>query len=205
MSTTFIDLTGRTFGNLTAVGYEKTRNEKGRNRGKWTCGCTCGGFRKVSSQRLRSGHTTHCGCKYPRTIAKVSVSRNSAEYRTWVQIRQRCYNKKHKNYLQYGGRGIIVCARWHEFKNFYEDMGPRPAGLTIDRIESNGNYEPGNCRWADMTTQNNNSSNCRWITFNGETLTLTGWANRLGIGLASLTERIQRWTLEKALTTPRKG
>lgn len=197
-----IDLTGQVFGDLTVIGYHK----ESHRTGMWICLCTCGGRRDVSSQKLRDGFTTHCGCKHTRNVLAASIpARTVPIYRSWVSMRQRCFNPVNEDFHYYGGRGIKVCDRWANFKNFYEDMSPRPPNTSLDRIDSNGDYTPDNCRWATSVEQNNNSSNCRLITFNGETLTLTGWASRLGICLASLSRRLKTWTLERALTTPRKS
>jgi len=189
---------------LLATTMHQVTLPSGRQHAEWLCLCDCGGTRMVPKARLTRGTTTHCGCLHTRNIEGLGPRRNAPEYNSWVSMRNRCNNPRNQDYHHYGGRGIRVSPRWGAFKNFYTDMGPSPAGFTLDRIDSDGNYEPGNCRWADSITQNNNSRNCRRITLNGETLTLTQWAARLNIGLPSLIQRLKNWPLERALTTPKK-
>jgi len=120
---------------------------------------------------------------------------------------QRCYNPNGTKYADYGGRGITVCDRWLKFENFYADMGDRPEGMEIDRFPDNdGNYEPGNCRWATRPEQMRNTRANRMITFQGRTQCLTDWANEIGVGCSTICTRLARgWSLERALTTPGKG
>jgi hypothetical protein len=106
-------------------------------------------------------------------------------------------------YPDYGGRGIVVCERWDSFENFLADMGERATGLTIERNDNNGHYEPGNCRWATPKEQANNTRRNIVITFRGETMTLAQWACSLGMDYHALYWRIENWTLERAMTTER--
>lgn len=117
---------------------------------------------------------------------------------------QRCENSLNPKYPRYGARGIRVSDEWHDFVNFYADMGDSD-GLTLDRVDNNGNYEKGNCRWATYAQQNVNHSRNRFYSYGGETMTMTQWAARLGIHPVTLYYRIERsgWTLERALTTPK--
>ena len=121
-------------------------------------------------------------------------------------MKVRCINPKSQDWDLYGGRGITVCDRWKDsFAQFYADMGPKPsAAHSIDRIDSDGHYEPGNCRWATATEQANNwKTRNRRISYNGETLTLPQWAQRLGLSRESLRDRLDSgWSIEKAVTTP---
>lgn len=117
---------------------------------------------------------------------------------------QRCdgsLSKGHKSLKYYAERGIVVCERWRSFENFLADMGERPAGTTLDRWPDNdGNYEPGNCRWATAKQQTNNRRSNRWLTFNGRTMTLTGWAREVGIDVMTLKQRLRHhWPIERAL------
>ena len=123
-------------------------------------------------------------------------------YMTWNGMKARCLNKKDKTYHRYGGRGITVCERWMKFKNFFADMGEKPVGLTLERINNNGNYEPGNCRWATAFDQNRNQRRTVNITFDGKTMCQTDWADHLGMGHRGLAWRLKHWPLEKALTSP---
>jgi hypothetical protein len=116
-------------------------------------------------------------------------------------MRQRCDNPKAAHYADYGGRGIAVCERWLKFDNFLADMGPRPEGMTLERKENNGNYEPGNCRWASRSEQMRNRRNSRFVTYQGKTQTLKDWANEYGLTGSTLWLRWKRgWDFKRALT-----
>ena len=144
-----LKLEGQKFGRLTVL--YRTENDKWGNV-KWMCVCDCGNLVEVVGWRLRSKHTQSCGC------LKHNLS-ETAVYRTWADMKTRCNNPNRKEYKYYGGRGISICKRWEKFQNFYNDMGDRPEGLTLDRIDNDGNYEPENCRWTTYAEQNHNS---RW-------------------------------------------
>lgn len=127
----------------------------------------------------------------------------SAVYGVWAEMRHRCRNPKHPEYKNYGARGITVCDRWHKFETFLADMG-EPNGLTLERINNDGNYEPSNCRWATQQEQCQNTRLTHRLTFEGETLSLSSWARRVGIPRETLHKRINHgWPLELALSTKR--
>lgn len=130
--------------------------------------------------------------------------RPTPTYTAWHLMIQRCENPKNPNYHNYGERGISVCKRWRgSFPNFLADMGECPKGLTIERIDNDGNYEPNNCRWASRAEQNSNKRNIVWLELNGERHPRAIWAKKIGIGLRTLRSRIARgWSVEKALTHP---
>lgn len=116
-------------------------------------------------------------------------------------MKQRCLNPKSLKFKDYGGRGIKVCQRWMDFANFFEDMGPRPDGLSIERINNDGNYEPANCRWANRSDQKNNQRTCVYLEFDGQRMTRTQWARKLGMHPTTIKGRMRRgWTLAEALT-----
>jgi hypothetical protein len=133
----------------------------------------------------------------------------SYEYCAWQNMKSRCGNPKNHKFPMYGGRGIKVCDAWvNSFESFYASMGARPSpNHSVDRIDSNGNYSPENCRWADKKLQSENRPGwVRWLEFNGQKKTITEWAKEIGIARRSLSDRIDSgWSVEKALTTPKRG
>lgn len=120
---------------------------------------------------------------------------------SWFSMKYRCQKPKNNKYHLYGGRGIKVCERWESFELFLQDMGERPDGHTLDRLDSNGNYEPSNCRWADSHTQCRNRRNNTILTFRGETRTVSDWADVLGFNRNTISKRIRAgWSLEVAFS-----
>lgn len=176
-----IDLTGRRVGKLTVL----RRTENVGRQPAWCCLCDCGVEKRVLGMHLRAGRPLDCGCGQGDRIRAVHQTHGmtgNKEYHTWRGLKGRCENPTHKQYPAYGGRGITLCDRWRDsFESFYADMGPRPAGTTLDRIDNDGPYSPDNCRWATAyEQQNNRRSNVR-ITLDGETRTMKQWAMHFGI------------------------
>lgn len=139
---------------------ERTASPRGRTEAWWKCKCDCGSETSASGTALRSGHKKSCGCLTSESGNKNRIKHGltrASEYMTWRNIRARCGNPKSVNYKYYGGRGIQVCSRWLNFENFFADMGPKPSkSHTIERLNNDGNYEPGNCCWALMSEQAKN-------------------------------------------------
>lgn len=127
------------------------------------------------------------------------------EYVAWQSMKSRCNLPSFVGYANYGGRGIKYCDRWENFAAFYEDMGPRPAkGYSLDRIDSNGNYEPSNCRWATAKQQQRNTRKTKFLTFSGKTLCISEWAEIYGLKSITIHCRLYRgWDVERSITTPR--
>lgn len=198
----FIDLTGRIFNHLTAIGFHGRAN----GRTKWWVRCECGTVKPVASGNLVSGSIKSCGCKKPiynSAAHKTHGMTHSREFTSWVSMKMRCSNPNDPFYHRYGGRGVSVCERWSSFSNFFEDMGNRPTGKSLDRIDSNGNYEPSNCRWATGTEQARNKSSNRMLTVNGSTKCLSEWSKLSGVKCSTISERLKRgYSHEDAVLTP---
>ena len=200
-----IDLTGKCFGRLTVV-CEAGRKHKEIT---WKCICDCGKTTIVPGYQLRSGKTKSCGCYMVDQTKKANTKHGmfgKPIYRTYFNMKNRCYNPNYYLYKDYGGRGISVCDEWlgeNGFSHFYEwakKNGYQP-GLSLDRIDCNGNYSPQNCRWTNMVVQQNNRRNNHIITANGKTHTMAEWSRITGIPYRTIQKRIYSgWEEEAAVT-----
>lgn len=190
--------TGKKYGMLTVLEFS---HKNVRSICYWRCICDCGKEYTANGMWLRKGSTTHCGCKKG---VKHGMHK-SPEYSARSHMIDRCTNPKSQMWYLYGARGIKVCERWLEsFENFYEDMGARPSSFhSLNRINSNGNYEPSNCRWATAKAQSNNTRRNRKITAFGREQNLTQWSEETGIHIETIRYRLKHgWTPEAAVSTP---
>jgi hypothetical protein len=187
------DITGQRFGRLIALGDIGAR-KKSR---LWACVCDCGQHVEVTYKLLVTGKTRSCGCLMRdtrKTACRTHGGTHLPEYSTWSGAIERCYNEHCIAYPGYGGRGIKVCERWREsFENFYQDMGPRPSEKhSLDRIDNNGDYEPGNCRWATQKQQMRNTRKSLMLEMDGEVKCLAEWCEIYGVKYGKAFYHIQR-------------
>ncbi len=195
------DLTGKVFGRLLVKSYDGNR--------KWTAICECGTEGSFDGSNLKKGGTKSCGCLNREVTAsrnyKHGVSKNHPGiYSAWKHMMDRCYNERHKHYLNYGGRGISVCERWKNVALFCEDVktGYEP-GLTLDRIDSNGMYEPSNCRWATRRQQQNNRRVTVWVETPNGRMSAMEASREYGINYGTLKGRLEDgWSHEEAISRP---
>jgi hypothetical protein len=174
-------------------------------RARFICRCACGFEMCVYANNLKSGNSKSCGCT--RSSSKRTHGRNASDptYSTWSAMRSRCLNKASVHYSNYGDRGIKICQRWNRFENFLEDMGERPIGKTLDRINNDGNYEPGNCRWATPREQRANQRRklTTAIAHQGKTKTMAEWARESVVTYRTFAKRLSAgWAVERALNEP---
>lgn len=198
----FNDLTGKQFGRLTVL-CKNGKSKAGHTL--WKCKCECGNVTTVFGCNLTKGVTNSCGCFRKEKPTKHGMTHTRIR-RIWSTMKQRCYNDNNIGYKNYGKRGIVVCDEWkNDFQAFYEwsMANGYTEEMSIDRIDVNGNYEPSNCRWVSMKEQQNNRTDNHYITHNGETHTMSEWADIVGIPYGTLNSRINtlHWSIERALTT----
>ena len=198
------NLMNKTFGNLEVVDLS-SKLRKGPNlKPLYICKCKCGKMIEVPQYELLSGHKKSCGCLH----IKHHFSHRERLYQTWINMRRRCNNSKNKRWYCYGGKGIKVCIEWDEylsFRNWALSNGYKD-NLTIDRIDVNGDYYPENCRWVDAKTQANNMTRNVHFDFNGELLTKSQLAERLGLSYSALQHRLDRgWIMERIIIQPQRS
>lgn len=206
------NLISQKFGLWTVIDCADSRkNAENKNVRYWKCRCDCGTVRDVLEQSLKQGLSKSCGCVRATKIAEVGRTMgvthgmtNTRLYRIYKHMLNRCYREKDIRYSEYGGRGITVCDEWKTFEPFakwaltngYSDS------LSLDRIDVNGDYSPGNCRWADSITQASNKRNVRLYEYNNEKHTIAEWARIYGINYKKLWKRLTNgWDIKRALTT----
>lgn len=195
------NLTGQRFGRLLVTGFT------GRRRGQhylWVCRCDCGTTVELERQRLVSGNTSSCGCLRHELRTTHGMTK-TPEYRAWSNMRNRCNNRRSPAYPTYGGRGIVVDTRWNEsFDTFLADVGPRPgSGYSLDRIDPNRGYEPGNVRWAVREVQANNLRRTVRVTAFGRTQSISQWSRETGLKVGTILNRLRSgWSPVRALSEP---
>jgi len=204
------DLTGQKFGRLTA----HTRIKVPGKRLRWGCACECGNQTEVPPSNLKSGNTKSCGCLATETnpvktthgLSRLPGGRKNPTFYVWQHLKDRCLNPNNEAYPNYGGRGIRVHPDWvSSFEAFYAYVGPRPGpDWSIDRFPNNdGNYEPGNVRWATKKEQSRNRRTAVLLTFNAKTQCISAWAEELGSTRLRIWQRLRMgWSVERALTEP---
>lgn len=190
------DLEGKRFGRLLVLSRVASIN----GQSVWNCQCDCGAFKTVRGIALRAGQTISCGCyvrenriKHGRKI-KRSDGKTDPTYNSYINMKTRILNPNANNYKNYGGRGIKICQRWLDggFDQFLSDMGERPEGKTLDRIDHNGDYCPENCKWSTTQEQNENRRNSILLTHDGQTKCLTVWAKELYVSRKAIYTLIKK-------------
>ena len=199
-----IDITDQQYGWLHIISFAELREGRGAY---WLCECRCGTHTIVLGADLRQGHTTSCGC-YQRERSRTANTRHGMHgkkiYAVWYNMKRRCSDPTYKHYALYGGRGITFFPPWVSFDRFFADIGDIPyQGATLDRIDSNAGYYPGNIQWSTPREQANNRRSNHFVTYNDETLTIAQWARKLSLNKWNISSRLQAgWDIEKALTAP---
>jgi len=202
------DLTGKVFGRWIVLGIAAPTTWGGR---RWRCLCACGCTKDVLQASLLQGRSTSCGClRNEQTSQRLRVHGHTSggkitkTFNAWNNMLSRCTNPRRPDYKHYGGRGIVVCERWRDFRNFLIDMGECPRGCSLDRHpDKNGNYEPGNCRWATQSQQMRNTRRNRHVTIRGETKCLAEWAEIYSFPYMIAYNRLELgWEPDRAFTQP---
>lgn len=195
---------GDKFGRLLVVEYAGPI----KGRSFWRCRCDCGTTTTTRADQLKSGHAKSCGCLALDGRSARATRHGMAhatEYTVWEGMKARCLNPSNQSYKNYGGRGVAICREWADsFEAFLADMGPRPSPKhTIDRIDNDKGYGPGNCRWATSKEQARNRRKTVWVEFGGEMVKLADLAERHGIGVSVVYLRLRRgWEIGRAITAP---
>jgi hypothetical protein len=202
---------GERFGRLVILRRDFSYAPNKAEHARWICQCDCGVSVSVRGTGLRSGETKSCGClarelssQRGRTILTKHGKANTPEHRCWKGMRDRCLSPRHRLYPRWGGRGITICPEWDDFMVFYRDMGPRPSpNHSLDRIDNDGPYAPGNCRWATRSEQQRNTRRNTLLTYQGRTMPIRAWADETGIHPNTLSSRIKKgWPPDRVLCAP---
>jgi len=193
---------GQVINGLTALGPTDYFGPSSSGARRWEFRCRCGAVFLTRPTSVVSGKTKSCGCFHKQVVTTHGMTKDST-YRSWAHMLSRCYDRNNTAYRFYGGRGISVCARWHKFENFYDDMGPRPAGLVIDRKDTYGNYCPENCRWATVRQNANNTRSSKPLNINGVVKPISAWAEEAGLCYNTVWNRVKTgWSTSRLLIRP---
>ena len=195
---------GNKYNRLTVIEYDFTNKHHVKY---YKCKCDCGELKSIRMTSITSGSTKSCGClneelkRQRKPRFKHGFAKKEALYNTWLNMRRRCYDIKNNRYENYGGRGIRVCEDWNKeyipFRDWAYSNGYKE-GLTIDRVDVNGNYEPKNCRWADVYIQQNNTTRNKYIEYKQMKLTISEWSRYFGLSVSCFTGRLKRkWIMEE--------
>lgn len=206
------DLTGQVFTRWTVIRFleRRPRSTVGTTE-YWECRCECGVIKAVSKSNLVTGQSRSCGCLTRESTIRRSTKHGGSVignrhplYEVWSGMKKRCHNKNCHAFHNYGGRGIILCAEWHDFATFLKDMEPGyKQGLSIDRIDNDGNYCKENCKWSTTSEQARNTRHNNYLEHGGERMMITEWSLKLGGSCSMIRSRLSSgWSLERALTTP---
>ena len=203
------DLSGQVFGRWTVLKMTGRSGNKPTGQSLWHCRCECGREKQaVLYGALTTGGSRSCGClrKEERAAKRTGRFENLDLYSVWQSMKTRCQNQRHASFRNYGARGIEICERWESFQNFLADVGKRPEGMTLERINNDGNYEPGNCRWASRLEQGRNKRTNQRVVWKGLDMTLTELARLENVAFHSLRNRIvqSEYTPEQAVNECRK-
>lgn len=196
-----LDLTGHRYGRWSVLRKAEKKGKHGEIY--WWCRCDCGTHREVVGSTMRDGRNTSCGCASRERSFKHGMERTPT-YNTWAQMKSRCQNPKNRWFHRYGGRGIKVCDWWQDFANFYADMGEKPEGLTLDRMDNDRDYEPGNCRWVARKEQIRNRAVSPRVEFEGREWSLAELCEAKGMKWRKVYERVRRGVpIERAISPGR--
>lgn len=179
------------------------------NGARFICECDCGTAKVVLGSHLRRGKVVSCGCRKAEALSESRITHGmsgTGAWHSWRDMMKRCHSTKSEHYHDYGGRGITVCLDWHDFESFHAYMGDRPEGMSIERLDVNGNYEPGNCSWIPKIEQHYNKRNTIFVEIEGNKVCLSVACKQLGLSYNRTRDRIKTlgWSPEKALSEPKK-
>ena len=207
----FVDLTGQRFSYWLVVARAGAVKTSNGSKALWLCRCECGTEKVITTTALRTKNTVSCGCKRGSHHHLVNY-KVSPTYSSWRSMMCRCLQPSNPAFAHYQKRGISICDRWRAFENFLTDMGKRPINTTLDRIDNNGNYEPGNARWATKRQQANNRITNVILTYQGTNYTLIELSRHTGVSKELLRSRLVRhknkngrvWTIDDAISEPKQ-